>query len=181
MSPTQPSEPTRESLRVDPDAFHAMIDRSAGGPAYRRLIRILKAVLGLAAVAAVVGVAVTLLALSQFGQVVQRLDEGADEAKAQRELILEQNRLLVAQGQALIECTTPSPLAGTPPPGDDGVHECYDQGQARGERFVDLVFKAQIAVAECARSGADDLVACATGRLDPSGPLGPSPTVARTG
>lgn len=156
--------PTLESLRVDPGAFDAMVDRSAGGPTYRRVIVILKGVIAVVALAAVVGVLVTLLALARFAQVIERLDTNAESAEAQRVLLLE-------QGKVLVECTTPSPPPGvTPPKGDDGAHECFDSSRERSNAVVAAIARTQIAIAECAKTRAVDMTACVEERT-PSVPL----------
>ncbi len=160
---TDPNHPpiTAESLRIDPEQFNAMIDRSAGGPAYRRLICILRAVIAFIAASAVIGVVITLIALSRFATVLDRLDEGERQAEEQRTLIVEQNRIL-------LECTTPSPPPGEPrSPDDDGVHECHDRGQARGNELAGGIGEAMLIIAECQRDHPANLRACFAERTRP--------------
>lgn len=152
------SDPTMESLRVSPEEFSKVVDRSSGGPTYRKIIKILCAMVTFIALVSVISAIVTLISLAKFSTVIERLDESEKEAKSQRELLLAQNKIF-------IECTTPSPPPGIKlPDNEDGVHECYDAGEAKTGGVLSLVIQAQIKVAECVREKAPDLSVCVTNK-----------------
>lgn len=56
-----------------------------------------------------------------------------------------------ANGDLLIECTTPSPAPGQARNADDEVHECFEEGQARTGAAVGAISLAVLDAALCAR------------------------------
>lgn len=151
-NPETPEEPSRESLRVNPDSFEKMVDRSAGGPAYRQAIVVLKGVVAAVAVAAIIGVVVTLVALARIALVLDKLEDNAAEADRQREF--------------LIECLTLSPKPGMELDEEDRVHECQIETEGLRTAAVGRIAATNIHLHECVEARAVDLRACIAAKED---------------
>lgn len=139
---------------MSPEEFHKVVDRSAGGPAYRELItkqnKLITSIL-------IIGTAISFLLIV----VLIRFSSILDEVKASNDNGEEQRVLIAAQTRILLECSTPSPAPGTPlPAGEDGKHECYESGDSRGIGLVVLLRKSEVALSECVRDKRPDLQAC---------------------